>query len=123
MSRNSLPRIRRAYVINLDNKNRKGTHWILLFINKNTAIQFNSFKTEYILQGVLNKIKDKSVAHNIFRMQDNESIMPGFYCVDFKEYMLAGKTLLEYTNLFSLDDYKKNEKIIYKYFKDKYVKS
>ena len=123
MSRNSLPRIRRAYVINLDNKNRKGTHWILLFINKNTAIQFNSFRTEYILQGVLNKIKDKSVAHNIFRMQDNESIMSGFYCIDFIEYMLAGKTLLEYTNLFSPDDYKKNEKIIYKYFKYKYVKS
>ena len=56
-------------------------------------------------------------------MQDNESIMSGFYCVDFIEYMLAGKTLLEYTNLFSLDDYKKNEKIIYEYFKDRYVKS
>ena len=56
-------------------------------------------------------------------MQDNESIMSGFYCIDFIEYMLAGKTLLEYTNLFSPDDYKKNEKIIYKYFKYKYVKS
>ena len=35
-------------------------------------------------------------------------------------YMLAGKTLLDYSNLFSLNDYKKNDKIIYKYFKDKY---
>ena len=52
-------------------------------------------------------------------MQDNESIMSGFYCIDFIEYMLVGKTLLEYTNLLSPDDYKKNEKIIYKYFKDK----
>ena len=34
--------------------------------------------------------------------------------------MLSGKTLLYYTNLFSPNDYKKNEKIIYKYFKDKY---
>ena len=52
-------------------------------------------------------------------MQDNESIMSGFYCIDFIEYMLVGKTLLEYTNLLSPDDYKKNEKTIYKYFKDK----
>ena len=37
--------------------------------------------------------------------------------------MLAGKTLSNYTNLFSPNDYKKNDKIVYKYFKDKYVKS
>ena len=34
--------------------------------------------------------------------------------------MLAGKTLLDYTNLFSVNDFKKNDKIIYKYFKEKY---
>ena len=37
--------------------------------------------------------------------------------------MYAGKTLLDYTNLFSTNDYKKNDKIIYKYLKDKYVNS
>ena len=38
--------------------------------------------------------------------------------------MLAGKDLLDYTNLFSPNDYKKNDKIIYKYCmtKDKYDK-
>ena len=43
--------------------------------------------------------------------------------IAFIEYMLAGKTLLDYTNFFSLNDYKKNDKIIYKYFEEKYVKS
>ena len=43
-----------------------------------------------------------------------------FYCIAFTECMLTGKTLLDYTNLFSPEDYKNNEKIIYKYFKDKY---
>ena len=46
--------------------------------------------------------------------------MCGFYCIAFIEYMLAGKTLLDYTNLFSPNDYKKNDKIIYNYFKNKY---
>ena len=43
-----------------------------------------------------------------------------FYCIAFIEHILAGKTLLHYTDFFSPDDYKKNNKIIYKYFKDKY---
>ena len=34
--------------------------------------------------------------------------------------MLPGKTLLDYTNLFSSNDYKKHDKLIYKYFKDKH---
>ena len=37
--------------------------------------------------------------------------------------MLAGKALLDCTYLFSQNDYKKNEKRIYKYFKEKYILS
>ena len=59
----------------------------------------------------------------MFKIQDNESAMCGFYCITFIEYMLAGKILLDYTNLFSPNDYKKNDQIIYKYFKDKYIRS
>ena len=87
------------------------------------AVYVDSFGIEYIPQEVLNKIKDKSVTHNIFRIQDNESIMCGFYYIAFIEYMLSRKTFLDYTNLFSPNDYKKNDEIICKYFKDKYVKS
>ena len=36
--------------------------------------------------------------------------------------MIGGKTLLDYTPLFSANDYKKNDEIIYKYFKDKHDK-
>ena len=43
-----------------------------------------------------------------------------FYCIAFIEHMIAGKTLLYYTNLFSPNGYQKNDKIIFKYFKDKY---
>ena len=55
-----------------------------------------------------------------FIIKNNESIMCEFYCISFIEYMLSGEILLDYTNLFSPNDYKKNGKIIYKYFKDKY---
>ena len=46
--------------------------------------------------------------------------MCGVYCIPFIEYMVARKTLLDYTNLFSPIDYKKNDTIIYKYLKGKY---
>ena len=104
----------------LDDKNSKGTHWASLFINRNTAVYFDSFGIECIPQEVLNKIKDISITHNIFRIQGNESIMCGFYSIAFIEYVLAGRVLLDYTNLFSPDDYKKNDKIMCKYFTDKY---
>ena len=122
-SRNDLSRVRGgAYVINLDDKKSKGTHWVSLFIDRDTAVYVDSFGIKYIPQDVLNKIRDKSISHNIFRIQSSDSVMCGFYCIAFI-YMLSGKTLLDYTNLFSRNDYKKNDKIIYKYFKDKYVKS
>ena len=109
-------------MINLDDKKRKGTHWVSLFIERNTAAYCHSFEIEYIPQEVLSKIKDKSITHNICRMQDNESIMCGFYCIAFIEYMLIGKTFLDYA-IFFPNDYKNNDKIICKYFKDEYDKS
>ena len=59
---------------------------------------FHSFEIEYIPQEVLNKIKDKSITDNIFRIQDNYSILCGFYCITFIEYMHAKKALSDYTN-------------------------
>ena len=92
-SRNNLPRIKDgANVINFDNKKRKVTHWVSLFIDLNLAVYFDSSGIAYIPLKVLNKIKEKSVTHNIFRIQDNESIMSEFYCISFIEYMLTGKT-------------------------------
>ena len=44
-------------------------------------------------------------------------------CIAFIEYMVAGKDLLDYTYLFSLNNYTNNCNIIYKYFKAKYGKS
>ena len=39
-----------------------------------------------------------------------------YLCIRFIDFMLKGKSLLEYTNLFSSNEYKKNDRIILKYF-------
>ena len=43
--------------------------------------------------------------------------MCGNFCIDFINYMLDGETLLDYTKLFSPNDFKKNDQIIEKYLK------
>ena len=40
--------------------------------------------------------------------------MCGSYCIVFTEYTISGKASLDYTNLFSSDDFEKNDRIIYK---------
>ena len=47
------------------------------------------------------KIGNKNIKTNIFRVQDNNSIMCGYFCILFIEYMLQDKTLTDFTNLFS----------------------
>ena len=93
-SRNNLRRIKDGTnVINLDDKKSQETHWVSLFMDRNTAY---SFGTEQIPQEVLNQIREKSISHNIFRIQNEDSNMCGFSCITFMEYMFAGKTLLDY---------------------------
>ena len=42
--------------------------------------------------------------------------MCGYFCSGFIGFMLAGKTLTEFTNLFLQDNFKKNDDIILKHF-------
>ena len=44
--------------------------------------------------------------------------MRGYFCIEFIDFMLAGETLIDYTNLFSPYDINKNGSIIFSYFKD-----
>ena len=53
---------------------------------------------------------------NICRVQAYNSVMCRYFRIGFISFMLKGKSLLEYTNLFSANEHKKNDKIISKYF-------
>ena len=66
-------------MINLNDNKSKRTHWVLFFTDGNTTAYFDSFGTEYIPQEVLNKIKEKYITQNIFRIESDDSIVYGFY--------------------------------------------
>ena len=62
-------------------------------------------------------IGQKSSKTYIFRIQANNSIMCDYFCIGFIDFMFAGRSLIDFTRLFSPYDFKKNDKIILDYFK------
>ena len=77
---------------------------------------FDVFEVEHIPKEIKTFIGNKNIITNIYRTQAYDSIMCGYFCIGFIDFMLKGKSLLDYTNLFSPNDYEKNDKIILKYF-------
>ena len=59
---------------------------------------------------------------NIFAIQACNSIMRGYFCIGFIDFVLAGKTLTEYINPFLPNNFKKNDDIILNYFYERYSK-
>ena len=102
-SRDNLPdKIKgRAYVINLDEYYDIETHWIALYVNNKTVTYFDSFGIEHIPKEVKKFIGNRNIISNIYRIQNYDSIMCGYFCIGFIDYMLKGKSLTDYTNLFS----------------------
>ena len=90
-----------AYVKNLDEYPDIGTHWVALYVNNKTAAYLNSFGIEQIPIEIKKFITNKNVIANIYRVQNYDSIMCGYFCIGFINYMFDGKRLTDYTNLFS----------------------
>ena len=92
-SRNNLPKKIKdgAYVINLDEYADVGTHWTALFCNRNEIVYFDSFGVEHIPEEIKKFIENKNTKANIFRVQANDSVMCGYFCRGFIDFMLVGK--------------------------------
>ena len=118
-SRDNLPKIKDgAYIINLDEHYDTGTHWIALWVNGNNATYFDSFGVEHIPKEIKAFINNKNIITNIFRIQAYDSIMCGYFCIGFIDFMFKGKSLTEFTNLSYPYDFKRNDDIIMSFFKD-----
>ena len=95
-----------------------------MYVHNDDVTYFDSFGVEDILKEIKTFIdhplssasQNKNIATNIFRIQEHDSIMCGYFCIGFIDFMLAGKTLTEYTNLFSPNNFKKNDDIVLNYF-------
>ena len=84
----------------------------------NDVTYFDSFGVEHIPKEIKTFIKNKNIKTNIFRIQAYDSITCRYFCIGFINSMLSGKTLTDFSNLFSPYDFNKNGNIILSYFKD-----
>ena len=85
---------------------------------RDEVIYFDSFGVEHIPKEIKKFISNKNIKANIYRVQANDSVMCGYFCIGFIDFMLAGKTLIDYTTLFSPHDFDKNDQKILSYLKD-----
>ena len=109
-SRDNLSKIKDGdYVINLDVYSNIGTHWVALYVGaagSKDVIYFDSFGVEHIPKEIKAFIgRSSSVTTNISRIEAYDSIMCGYFCTGFIDFILAGKTLTEFTNLFSPNNF------------------
>ena len=96
-----------------------------MHINNSDVIYFDNFWVEHIpeeIKAFVNRssssaLQNKNIKTNIFGIQAYDSIMCGYFCIGFIDFMLEGKKLSDYINLFPPDDFKKNDNIILSYFK------
>ena len=95
-----------AYVINLDEYSDIGFHWVALYVQNNDVTYFASFGVEDIPKEIKTFASNKNIKTNIFRIQAYDSIMCGYFCIEFIDFMLAGKTLTDFKNLFSPNNFK-----------------
>ena len=84
-----------AYLINLDEYVDVGTHWIALFCNRNEIVYFDSFGVEHVPEEIKEFVGNKNIIANIFRVQANDSVMCGYFCIGFIDFMLAVKKLTD----------------------------
>ena len=112
-SRNNLQKIKDGeYIINLYEYESIESHWITLYVNDNNAAYFVSFGVEHVPKEIKKFMGNKHFVTIIYRVQAYDSIICGYFCVEFIDFMLKGIS----ANLFSPNNYENNDKIILKSF-------
>ena len=107
-----------AFEINLDEYKDVGTQWIGLFFKRSEIVYFDRFGVEHVPEEIKEFVENENIKANIFRVQANDSVMCGYFCIRFIYFMLAGKKPTDFTGLFSPHDFDENGDIILSYFKD-----
>ena len=107
-SRGGLPNLRDgAYLISLDDYFDIGTHWTALYVVNDNVTYLDNFGVEHVPKEIKAFIRNKNIKTNILRIQADDSIMCGYFCIEFIVFMLAGKTLTDFFNLFYQVTFKK----------------
>ena len=70
-------------------------------------VYFDSFGVEHVLEEIKEFLRKKNIKVNIFRVHASNSIMCGYFCIGFIDFMFADKKLTDFTFFFSPYDFEK----------------
>ena len=93
---------------------------LLFFCRKSEIVYFDSFGVDNVPEEIKEFIGHRSIKAKIFRVQANNSIMCECFCIGFIDFMLAGKTSVDFTDLLFPYDFEKNDRVILSYFNDEW---
>ena len=82
-----------AYMINLDQYVSIGARRIAFYVNGENVTYFDSFRVEHIPEEIRRLIANKSIITNIYRIQAYDSMMRGYFCIEFIDSILKGQTI------------------------------
>ena len=89
--RNSLCKINGgAYIINLDEYESIGIHWIALYVIAKNVTYIDSFAVEHIPKEIRKFIGNKNMIANIYRVQAYDLLTCGDFCIGLVGFMLKG---------------------------------
>ena len=107
-SRHNLRKIKDvAYVINLNEYSDIRNYRMKLQKLYNDVTCFDSFGVEHIPKEIKAFNGNKNIKTNFFRIQAYNSVMCGYFCIGFIDFILSGKTLTDFINVFSPNSIKK----------------
>ena len=72
-----------------------------MYVNGDNVTYFDSFGVEHIAKEIKKFIGNKKIITNIYYIQAYDSIMCRYFCLGFINFVLKGKSLLDYAHLFS----------------------
>ena len=58
---------------------------------RSEIVYSDSFGVEHVPEEIEEFIKNKNIIAHIFRLQSNNSIVCGYFCIGFVDFMVAGK--------------------------------
>ena len=105
-----------TYIVHLDNYKLVGTHWIALYANGNSVKYFERFGAEQIPEQMKTFIGRNIILTIIFRTQVYDLKMCGYFCIGFIYFMFRGKSLTNFTNIFSTRSFEHNDEVNLNYF-------
>ena len=83
------------------------------FVRQNNDVSYyDYFGVEHIPKEIRTFISNKKHKNKHFRIEAYDSIMCGYFCIGFINFVLAGKTLTDFTYIVSPNNFERNDDVI-----------